>query len=96
LGRHLHGLTEVPNLQGEVHGFREHFERHIPLLASLNHPNIAHIFGVAESNNGRALAMELVEGESPKGPLPFDEAWKIASQILVALEYAHERGIHAP
>src|SRR5437867_1444648 len=61
------------------------FQREAELLASLNHPNIAHIFGVAESNNGRALAMELVEGESPKGPLPFDEAWKIASQILVAL-----------
>jgi Tol biopolymer transport system component len=55
----------------------------------LNHTNIAQIYGVEE----RALAMELVEGESPKGPMPFDEAWKIASQIAAALEYAHERGI---
>ena len=37
--------------------------------------------------------MELVEGESPKGPMPFDEAWKIASQIAAALEYAHDKGI---
>jgi serine/threonine protein kinase len=65
------------------------FQREAEVLASLNHPNIAHIYGVED----RALVMELVEGESPKGPLPFDEAWKIASQIADALEYAHERGI---
>ena len=59
------------------------------MLVSLNHSNIAHIYGVED----RALVMELVEGCSPKGPLPFDEAWKIASQIAAALEYAHERGI---
>src|SRR5499427_5375878 len=65
------------------------FQREAEVLASLNHPNIAQIYGVEE----RALVMELVEGESPKGPLPFDEAWKIASQIATGLEYAHERGI---
>ena len=65
------------------------FQREAEVLASLNHPNIAHIYGVED----RALVMELIEGESPKGPLPFDEAWKIASQIADALEYAHERGI---
>ena len=37
--------------------------------------------------------MELVEGESPKGPIPFEEAWKIASQIGARMEYAHEKGI---
>jgi serine/threonine-protein kinase len=63
------------------------FEREARVLASLNHPNIAHIYGVEE----RALVMELVEGESPKGPMPFDEAWKIALQIADALEYAHDR-----
>src|SRR5262245_26343536 len=52
------------------------FQREAEVLASLNHPNIAHIFGVEE----RALAMELVEGDSPQGPMPFDDAWKIASQ----------------
>jgi len=37
--------------------------------------------------------MELVEGDSPKDPLPFDHAWKVASQIAAALEYAHVNGI---
>src|SRR6516162_10100567 len=65
------------------------FQREAEVLASLNHPNIAHIYGVEE----RALVMELVEGKSPKGPMAFDEAWKIAMQIADALEYAHERGV---
>jgi serine/threonine-protein kinase len=65
------------------------FEREAKVLASLNHPNIAHIYGVED----RALVMELVEGEPPKGPLPFEDAWKIALQIADALEYAHERGV---
>jgi serine/threonine-protein kinase len=65
------------------------FQREAEVLGSLNHPNIAHIYGVEE----RALVMELVEGESPKGPMAFDDAWKIAIQIADALEYAHERGI---
>src|SRR5215467_8030555 len=65
------------------------FQREAEVLASLNHPNIAHIYGVEK----RALVMELVEGESPKGPMPFDDAWKIASQIAAALGYAHEKGI---
>src|SRR5215471_13142897 len=65
------------------------FQREAEVLASLNHPNVAQIYGVED----RALVMELVEGIEPKGPIPFDEAWKIASQIVAALEYAHERGI---
>jgi serine/threonine protein kinase len=65
------------------------FQREAEVLASLNHPNIAHIYGIEE----RALVMELVEGESPKGPMAFDEAWHIASQIAAALEYAHDKGI---
>src|SRR6516164_287987 len=65
------------------------FQREAEVLASLNHPNIAHIYGVEE----RALVMELVGGESPKGPMAFDEAWRIASQIAAALEYAHDKGI---
>ncbi len=65
------------------------FEREAKMLAALNHPNIAHIYGVEDG----ALVMELVEGDEPKGPLEWDEAWKIASQIADALEYAHERGI---
>jgi serine/threonine-protein kinase len=69
------------------------FRREAEVLPSLNHPNIAQIYGVAESDNARALVTELVEGKSPKVPLPFDEVWNIASQIAAALEYAHERGI---
>src|SRR5207244_7575787 len=56
--------------------------------------NIAAIFGVEHSSDGaQSLAMEMVAGESPKGPLGFDDAWRIASQIADALEYAHEKGI---
>src|SRR5579863_10483433 len=65
------------------------FEREAKVLASLNHPNIAQIYGVED----RALVMELVEGASPKGPMSFDDAWKMASQIASALEYAHDKGI---
>jgi serine/threonine protein kinase len=65
------------------------FQREAEVLASLDHPNIAQIYGVEE----RALVMELVEGESPKGPMPSDEAWKITSQMAAGLEYAHEKGI---
>src|ERR1700680_3489549 len=65
------------------------FQREAEVLASLNHPNIAAIYGIEE----RALVMELVEGDSPNGPLPLDDAWKIASQIATALEYAHEKGV---
>src|ERR1022692_4259174 len=65
------------------------FQREAEVLASLNHSNIAAIYGVED----RALVMELVEGDSPKGPLPFDEAWHIALQMVAALEYAHDKGI---
>src|SRR5215471_2563991 len=65
------------------------FQREAEVLASLNHTNIAQIFGVED----RALVMELVEGDSPKGRLPFDEAWKIAVEIATGLDYAHEKGI---
>src|SRR5262245_38350563 len=65
------------------------FQREAEVLASLNHPNIAHIYGVEDG----AIVMELVEGDSPKGPMPFEDAWKIAMQIADALEYAHEKGV---
>jgi serine/threonine-protein kinase len=65
------------------------FQREAEVLASLNHPNVAAIYGVED----RGLVMELVEGESPKGPMGFEEAWRIASQIVGALEYAHDKGI---
>jgi serine/threonine protein kinase len=70
------------------------FQREAEVLASLNHPNIAAIYGVERGSDGaQGLAMEMVEGDSPKGPLAFDDAWPIASQIADALEYAHEKGV---
>jgi serine/threonine protein kinase len=79
----------LPEEFAQDSGRMARFEREAEVLASLNHPNIAAIYGIEEG----ALVMELVEGESPKGPLSFEEAWKIASQISDALEYAHEKGI---
>jgi Tol biopolymer transport system component/predicted Ser/Thr protein kinase len=65
------------------------FEREAKVLASLNHPNIAQIYGIEE----RALVMELVPGETLKGPLPFETVLNYARQIADALEAAHEKGI---
>jgi Tol biopolymer transport system component len=79
----------LPESFAQDAGRMARFEREAKVLASLNHPNIAHIYGVEE----RALVMELVEGESPKGPMAFEDAWKIAMQIADALDYAHERGV---
>ena len=69
------------------------FQREAEVLASLNHNNIAAIYGIEHADGMQSLAMELVEGQSPQGPLPFDEAWKICAQIAAALEYAHDKGI---
>jgi serine/threonine-protein kinase len=65
------------------------FEREAQVLASLNHPNIATVYGIEQG----ALVMELVEGADLHGPLPLDEAIPIARQIALGLEAAHERGI---
>jgi serine/threonine protein kinase len=69
------------------------FEREAKVLASLNHPNIAQIYGIEESNGVRALVMELVPGETLKGPLPLETALNYAKQIADALEAAHEKAI---
>ena len=74
------------------------FSREAQVLASLNHPNIAQIYGVEEANGVTALVMELVEGEDlsqriARGPVPLDEALPIARQIAEALEAAHDHGI---
>jgi serine/threonine protein kinase len=69
------------------------FEREAKVLASLNHPNIAQIYGLEESSSGRALVMELVPGQTLQSPLPQDQAQRIAVQIAEALEAAHEKGI---
>jgi len=74
------------------------FEREAQLLAQLQHPNIASIYGMEESDGTRALVMELVEGPTlaerrAQGPLPLEEALPLARQIAEALEEAHEKGI---
>ena len=74
------------------------FEREAQLLAQLQHPNIASIYGLEEAHGVRALVMELVEGEDlserlKRGALPLDEALGVARQIAEALEAAHEKGI---
>jgi len=75
------------------------FQREAKMLAALNHPNIATIHGLEQSNGTTYLVMELVSGETlaehikREGPVAVEEALKIAVQIAEALEAAHERGI---
>ena len=74
------------------------FQREAEVLASLNHPNIAAIYGLEKGERTSALVMELVEGPTladliAEGPLPVDEVLAVARQIAEALEAAHERGI---
>ena len=74
------------------------FQREAQVLASLNHPGIAAIYGIEKSDDTQALVLELVEGPTladriAKGPIPLDEALPIAKQIAEALEAAHETGV---
>ena len=74
------------------------FKREAQLLASLNHPNIASIFGLEEADGVQALVLEFVEGPTladrvSQGPLPLDEAMAIARQVADALDAAHAQGI---
>ena len=74
------------------------FQREARVLASLNHPNIASIYGLEESGDTRTLVLELVEGPTlaeriAQGAIPIDEALPIAKQIAEALEAAHEAGV---
>ena len=74
------------------------FQREAQVLASLNHPNIATLHGLEESDGKRFIVMELVEGQTLahrllKGPLPVDEALDVCRQIAEGLEAAHEKGV---
>jgi eukaryotic-like serine/threonine-protein kinase len=87
-------IKVLPAAFASDHDRLARFEREAKVLASLNHPNIAQIYGLEE----RALVMELVEGETlvshiKPGPLPVDTALSYARQIADALEAAHEKGI---
>src|SRR5262245_48415969 len=91
-------LKVLPELVGQNREHLARFTREAQLLASLNHPNIAAIYGVEESAGGLALVLELVEGETlaeriNRGPIPIEETLRIALQITLALESAHEKGI---
>jgi serine/threonine-protein kinase len=80
---------------------RARFRREAELLASLNHPNVAHVYGLEEAaspSGATAIVMELVEGPTladrlARGALPLDEALKVARQIAAGLEAAHSQGI---
>jgi tRNA A-37 threonylcarbamoyl transferase component Bud32 len=74
------------------------FEREAQVLASLNHPHVAAIYGLEEADGKPFLVLELVEGEDlaerlKRGPIPVEEALAVARQIAEALEEAHEKGI---
>jgi serine/threonine-protein kinase len=97
LGREV-AIKVLPEAFAENKERLARFEREARLLASLNHPNIATLHGLEESDGIHFLVMELVPGETlaeriAPGPLPVDEALSIFRQIAEALEAAHEKSI---
>ncbi len=97
LGRHV-AIKVLPSAFAEDKERMARFEREAKLLAVLNHPNIAAIHGLEESEGRRFLALELAEGETlqarlNRGPLPVDEALETCREIAEGLEAAHEKGI---
>lgn len=97
LGRDV-ALKILPPLFNQTPERRARFEREAQLLAALNHPNIGAIYGLEAANDTHFLVLELVEGATlasriSRGPVPLDEALRIAGEIIGALEAAHDRGI---
>ena len=97
LGRDV-ALKVLPELFAADPERLARLHREAQVLAALNHPHIAAIYGVEDSSDTHALVLELVEGETladciARGPIPIDEALPIAKQIAEALEAAHEQGI---
>ena len=93
LGRDV-AIKVIPDAFASDANRMARFAREAQVLASLNHPNIAAIYGVED----RALVLELVEGPTlaeriAKEPMPAEEALAIAKLIAEAVEYAHERGV---
>lgn len=91
-------IKVVPPELGADPRVMERFRREARMLAAVDHPNIATIFGVEEEDGTRLIAMELLQGETleerlHEGPLPIADALAIALQVAEALEAAHERGI---
>jgi eukaryotic-like serine/threonine-protein kinase len=97
LGREV-AIKVLPRVFSTDPDRRARFEREARLLAALNHPHIAAIYGIEESEGVQALVLELIEGPTladrlQRGPVPVAEAVIIAHQIADALEAAHKRGI---
>src|SRR5262245_43653855 len=93
LGREV-AIKVIPDVFAQDADRMTRFTREAQVLAALNHPNIAAIYGVEE----RALVMELVEGSTlaqhiAAGAMPIAEALPAIRQMIDALEYAHEKGI---
>jgi Tol biopolymer transport system component len=91
-------VKTLPSALAVDHDRLARFQREAEVLASLNHPRIAAVYGLEDTADVKALVMELVEGPTladriAEGPIPIDEALSIARQIAEALEAAHEQGI---
>jgi len=91
-------IKVLPEAFAQDQGRLARFEREARTLASLNHQNIAAIYGLEDADGVKALVMELVEGPTladhvARGPMPLADALPIARQIAEALEAAHEQGI---
>src|SRR5262245_32220639 len=96
LGREV-AIKTLPSALAKEPDRLARFEREAKLLATLNHPHIAVVYGLDEHEGTKFIAMELVEGETLdrklQGALPAVEALKLALQIAEALEAAHEKGV---
>jgi eukaryotic-like serine/threonine-protein kinase len=97
LGREIAFKTLTPHFSGDQERIAR-FQREAKLLASLNHPNIAAIYGLEESGGTNFLVLELVEGGTladrmQLAPIPVEESLRLALQIAEALEAAHEKGV---
>jgi serine/threonine-protein kinase len=97
LGRHI-AIKILPAAFAEDKERMARLEREAKLLAVLNHPNIAAIYGLEESEGRRFLVLELTEGETlqarlNRGPLPVEEALETCRELAEGLEAAHEKGI---
>ena len=97
LGREV-AIKVLPEAFAENEERLARFKRDAKVLASLNHPNIASIYGLEQSDNTHYLVLELVPGETlaeriARGPIPLEEALDIAAKMAEALEEAHEQAI---
>ena len=92
LGRDVAIKTLPPEFAGDPERLAR-FRREARALASLNHPNIAAIYGLEEAAGADCLVLELVEGDTLHGPLPLATALDVAAQVAEALEAAHRHGI---